>query len=77
VLSSLGHLAGNLFGLSLFYTHGGWPFHEALLVMGLFSTLQGMSRLLIEPIDIQFWLSTRCISPWGLPDVEPRGVHAG
>jgi ABC-2 type transport system permease protein len=94
VLSSLGHLAGNLFGLSLFYTHGGslggWPFHQALLVMGLFTTLQGMSRVLlspnlqrivehvrtgtldfvlIKPIDTQFWLSTRRISPWGLPDV--------
>ena len=93
VLSSLGHLAGNLFGLSLFYTGsgslGGWPFHEALLVMGLFTTLQGMNRVmlspnlarivehvrtgtldfvLIKPLDSQFWLSTRRISPWGLPD---------
>jgi ABC-2 type transport system permease protein len=94
VLSSLGHLAGNLFGLSLFYTGsgslGGWPFHQALLVMGLFTMLQGMSRVLLtpnlariiehvrtgtldfvllKPIDTQFWLSTRRISPWGLPDV--------
>jgi ABC-2 type transport system permease protein len=94
VLSSLGHLAGNLFGLSLFYTQGGslggWPFDQALLVMGLFTTLQGMNRVLlspnlqrivehvrtgtldfvlIKPIDTQFWLSTRRVSPWGLPDV--------
>lgn len=94
VLSSVGHLAGNLFGLSLFYTKGGslggWPFDQALLVMGLFTTLQGMNRVLlspnlqrivehvrtgtldfvlIKPIDTQFWLSTRRISPWGLPDV--------
>jgi len=94
LLSSCGHLAGNLFGLSLFYTGqgslGGWPFHQALLVMGLFTTLQGMSRVmlnpnlarivehvrtgtldfvLLKPIDSQFWLSTRRISPWGLPDV--------
>jgi viologen exporter family transport system permease protein len=94
VLSSLGHLAGNLFGLSLFYTGsgslGGWPFHQALLVMGLFTMLQGMSRVLLtpnlariiehvrtgtldfvllKPIDTQFWLSTRRISPWGVPDV--------
>lgn len=94
VLSSLGHLAGNLFGLSLFYTGagslGGWPFHQALLVMGLFTMLQGMSRVLLtpnlqriiehvrtgtldfvllKPIDTQLWLSTRRISPWGLPDV--------
>jgi ABC-2 type transport system permease protein len=94
VLSSVGNIAGNLFGLSLFYTGqgtlGGWPFHQALLVMGLFTTLQGMSRVLLtpnlqrlvehvrtgtldfvllKPVDTQFWLSTRRISPWGLPDV--------
>jgi len=95
LLSSLGHLAGNLFGLSLFYTGsgnlGGWPYHEALLVMGLFTTLQGLNRVLLspnlarivehvrtgtldfvllKPLDTQFWLSTRRISPWGLPDVS-------
>jgi ABC-2 type transport system permease protein len=94
VLSSVGHIAGNLFGLSLFYagngTLGGWPFHQALLVMGLFTMLQGLSRVLLtpnlqrlvehvrtgtldfvllKPVDTQFWLSTRRISPWGLPDV--------
>jgi ABC-2 type transport system permease protein len=94
VLSSLGHAIGNYFGLSLFYTGkgslGGWPFDEALLVMGLFTTLQGFNRVLLspnlarivehmrtgtldfvllKPIDSQFWLSTRRISPWGLPDV--------
>lgn len=93
VLSSLGHLIGNCFGLSLFYTGngslGGWPFHEALLVMGLFTTLQGYNRtllspnlariiehmrtgtldfVLLKPVDSQFWLSTRRISPWGVPD---------
>lgn len=92
--SSLGHLAGNLFGLSLFYqgrgSLGGWPFEHALLVMGFFTTLQGLSRVLltpnltrivehvrtgtldfvlIKPLDTQFWLSARRISPWGLPDV--------
>jgi ABC-2 type transport system permease protein len=94
VLSSFGHIAGNLFGLSLFYrgggSLGGWPFDHALLVMGLFTTLQGMSRVLLtpnlqrlvehvrtgtldfvllKPVDSQFWLSTRRISPWGVPDV--------
>ena len=92
--SSFGHLVGNVFGLSLFYTGkgslGGWPFHQALLVMGFFSTLQGMNKVLLspnlarivehvrtgtldfvllKPLDSQFWLSTRRISPWGLPDV--------
>jgi ABC-2 type transport system permease protein len=94
LLSSCGHLAGNLFGLSLFYAGsgslGGWPFEHALLVMGLFTTLQGMNRVLLspnlariiehvrtgtldfvllKPLDSQFWLSTRRISPWGLPDI--------
>lgn len=94
LLSSLGHAAGNTFGLSLFYTGGGslggWPFHEALLVMGVFTTLSGLNRVflspnlariiehtrtgtldfvLLKPIDSQFWLSTRRISPWGMPDV--------
>ena len=93
-LSSLGHAAGNYFGLSLFYTGkgslGGWPFHQALLVMGVFTTLSGLNRVLLtpnlarivehtrtgtldfvllKPMDSQFWLSTRRISPWGVPDV--------
>src|SRR5262245_55534417 len=53
VLSSLGHLSGNLFGLSLFYVNGGslggWPFHHALIVSGFFTTLQGMTRVLLSP----------------------------
>ena len=94
LLSSCGQLAGNWFGLTLFYQRGGslggWPFLEALLVMGVFTTLQGLSRtlfspnlnriveqvrngtldfVLLKPVDSQFWLSTRRISPWGLPDV--------
>ncbi len=94
VLSSCGHVVGNYFGLSLFYqgkgSLGGWPFHEALLVMGFFTLLSGLNRVLLapnlarivehvrtgtldfvllKPIDSQFWLSTRRISPWGLPDV--------
>jgi len=94
LLGSSGQLAGNLFGLGLFYrgesTLGGWPFFEALLVMGVFTTLMGTSRVLftpnlsrivehvrtgtldfvlLKPIDSQFWLSTRRISPWGLPDL--------
>jgi ABC-2 type transport system permease protein len=53
VLSSFGHLVGNIFALGLFYrgsaSLGGWPFAEALLVMGLFTTLQGYSRMLLSP----------------------------
>ena len=93
-LSSLGGLAGSLFGLFLFYRTGytfeGWSWEEALLVLGLFTLLQGFSStflapnlnqivkqvqegtldfVLLKPINSQFWLSTRTVSPWGLPDV--------
>lgn len=93
-LSSGGNLAGSLFGLFLFYRTGytfqHWPWEEALLVLGIFTLLQGISStllvpnlnrivtqvqegtldfVLLKPISSQFWLSTRAISPWGIPDV--------
>jgi ABC-2 type transport system permease protein len=93
-LISLGGLVGSLFGLFLFYRTGyqfaGWSWEAALLVLGLFTVLQGFSAtvlipnlnkivtqvqqgtldfVLLKPISSQFWLSTRVISPWGLPDV--------
>jgi ABC-2 type transport system permease protein len=93
-LSSLGNLAGSLFGVSLFYRNGytfpGWSWDEALVVLGIFTILQGFSStflapnlnhivdhiqqgtldfVLLKPINSQFWLSTRTVSPWGLPDV--------
>ncbi len=93
-LSSMGNLAGSLFGLFLFYRTGytfrTWSWEEALLVLGVFTLLQGLSStflvpnlnrivtqvqegtldfVLLKPISSQFWLSTRAISPWGLPDV--------
>lgn len=93
-LSSLGNLAGSLFGLFLFYRTGyqfqGWSWDEALLVLGMFTLLQGFAAtvlipnlnkivtqvqqgtldfVLLKPISSQFWLSTRIISPWGLPDI--------
>ncbi|MBD1833107.1 ABC-2 family transporter protein [Cyanobacteria bacterium FACHB-472] len=92
--SSLGNLAGSMFGLSLFYSNGytfdGWSWEEALVVLGIFTLLQGFSAtflvpnlnrivdlvqqgtldfVLLKPISSQFWLSTRTISPWGLPDL--------
>ncbi|MDF1660843.1 MAG: ABC transporter permease [Planctomycetota bacterium] len=46
-LSSIGGLAGSLFGLSLFYRGndvlGGWVWDEALVVLGFFTLLQGVS----------------------------------
>jgi ABC-2 type transport system permease protein len=93
-LTSLGNLAGSLFGLSLFYlngaTLGGWRWQEACMVLGLAVFLEGFSRtclmpnigrivehvrsgtldfVLLKPMDAQFWLSTRNLSVWGLPDM--------
>jgi ABC-2 type transport system permease protein len=93
-LSSLGGLAGSLFGLFLFYGAGyefpGWNWEAALVVLGIFTVLQGFSStflapnlnkivrqvqegtldfVLLKPISSQFWLSTRTLSPWGIPDL--------
>ncbi|NER83794.1 MAG: ABC transporter permease [Leptolyngbya sp. SIO1D8] len=92
-LSSLGGLVGSLFGLFLFYRTGyqfqDWSWEEALVVLGVFTLLQGFSAtflapnlnkivrqveegtldfVLLKPISSQFWLSTRTLSPWGIPD---------
>ncbi|MFW9262976.1 ABC transporter permease [Nostoc sp. CALU 546] len=46
-LSSLGNVAGSLFGLFLFYrtgyTFSGWSWEAALVVLGIFTLLQGFS----------------------------------
>ncbi|MCC5627162.1 ABC transporter permease [Nostoc sphaeroides CHAB 2801] len=46
-LSSLGNLVGSLFGLFLFYrtgyTFSGWSWEAALVVLGIFTLLQGFS----------------------------------
>ncbi|MGF1482451.1 MAG: ABC transporter permease [Cyanophyceae cyanobacterium] len=93
-LSSLANLAGSLFGLFLFYRTGytfeGWNWQEAMLVLGMFTFLQGFSAtflvpnlnriveqveqgtldfVLLKPVSSQFWLSSRMVSPWGLPDL--------
>jgi ABC-2 type transport system permease protein len=93
-LTSLGGLIGSIFGLFLFYRTGyqfqGWSWEQSLLVLGMFTLLQGFSAtvlipnlnkivtqvqqgtldfVLLKPISSQFWLSTRTISPWGLPDI--------
>ena len=67
---------------------GGWSWAGALVVLGLYTLLDGvttcllqpnLSRIvghvqngtldfvLLKPIDSQLWLSTRQLSPWGLP----------
>ncbi|MEO0853186.1 MAG: ABC transporter permease [Cyanobacteria bacterium J06648_11] len=93
-LSSIGSLAGSLFGLFLFYRTGydfrGWSWEESLLVLAAFTLLQSFAAMvlspnlnrivnhvqqgtldfvLLKPINSQFWLSFRTISPWGVPDL--------
>jgi ABC-2 type transport system permease protein len=52
-LSSLGNLAGSLFGLSLFYRTGyqfaGWSWDESLLVLGIYTILQGVTSTILSP----------------------------
>ncbi|WP_341733659.1 ABC transporter permease [Microcoleus sp. EPA2] len=52
-LSSIGNLTGSLFGLFLFYRNGntfsGWKWEEALVVLGIFTILQGFSSTFLAP----------------------------
>ncbi|HAZ48662.1 MAG TPA: ABC transporter permease [Cyanobacteria bacterium UBA11369] len=52
-LSSLGNLVGSLFTLFLFYRTGysfqGWKWEEALVVLGVFTLLQGFSSTFLVP----------------------------
>lgn len=52
-LTSLGNLSGSLFGLFLFYRTGytfqGWRWEEALIVLGIFTLLQGFSSTFLAP----------------------------
>ncbi|GAA6624056.1 ABC transporter permease [Scytonema sp. NUACC26] len=52
-LSSLGNMVGSLFGLFLFYRNGyrfaGWSWEAALLVLGIFTLLQGFSATFLAP----------------------------
>jgi ABC-2 type transport system permease protein len=52
-LSSLGNLIGSLFGLFLFYRTGytfeGWSWEQALIILGIFTLLQGISATFLVP----------------------------
>lgn len=52
-ISSITNLAGSLFGLFLFYRTGyefqGWSWQEALVVLGIFTLLQGVSATFLVP----------------------------
>lgn len=51
--TSLGGLAGSLFGLFLFYrtgyTFAGWRWEETLIVVGVFTLLEGFSATFLAP----------------------------
>ena len=93
-ITSAGGMVGSIFALSLLYRGDyrvrGWSWDQALLVMALFTLMEGVTRtfltpnlgrlvshvqqgtldfVLLKPFDAQFWLSTRNVSPWGLPNV--------
>jgi len=52
-LSSCANMAGSLFGLYLFYGRGtalgGWAWSDALLIVGVFTLLQGVCHTLLVP----------------------------
>jgi ABC-2 type transport system permease protein len=52
-LSSIGNLVGSLFGLFLFYRNGysfaGWRWEEAIVVLGIFTILEGFSATFLAP----------------------------
>ncbi|MBD2178918.1 ABC-2 family transporter protein [Pseudanabaena sp. FACHB-1998] len=52
-LSSIFNLVGSLFGLFLFYRNGynfaGWRWEEAIIVLGIFTILEGFSATFLAP----------------------------
>lgn len=52
-ISSIANLIGSLFSLFLFYRTGyqfkGWSWQEAIIVLGIFTLLQGLSNTFLEP----------------------------
>jgi ABC-2 type transport system permease protein len=53
LLAVLGNLAGSLFVLSLLYGHGrdlgGWSWEAALVVLGLYTLLDGVTSCVLQP----------------------------
>ena len=94
LIAMAGNLVGSLFVISLFYgpgrSLGGWSWEAALVVLGIYTVLDGVCSsllrpnlgtivthvqqgtldfILLKPIDSQFWLSFRTVSPAGLPEI--------
>ena len=53
IVSGFANLIGSLFSLSLFYGNGytfqGWTWDEAMIVVGMFTFLQGISTTFLVP----------------------------
>ncbi len=53
IITTIGNLCGSIFGLFLFYRTGytfhGWQWQEALIVLGVFTVLQGVSATFLVP----------------------------
>jgi len=90
-----GNLCGSLFLLSLFFRQGkvalgGWSWPAAVVVLGVYTMLEGLAAVLLrpnlgqlvrhvqegtldfvllKPLDSQFWISFRTVSPAGFPDL--------
>jgi ABC-2 type transport system permease protein len=94
LLVMVGNLAGSLLVLSLLFRQGrglgGWSWSQSLVVLGIYTLLDGFASallrpnlsaivshvregtldfVLLKPIDSQFWVSTRTLSPSGLPEI--------
>jgi ABC-2 type transport system permease protein len=95
LLGMAGNLCGSLFLLSLFFRQGqlglgGWSWPAAVVVLGVYTMLEGLAALLLrpnlgqlvrhvqegtldfvllKPLDSQFWVSFRTLSPAGFPDL--------
>jgi ABC-2 type transport system permease protein len=52
-VSSVGGMVGSIFGLSLFYHNGytfpGWSWEQAIVVLGIFTILEGFSETFLSP----------------------------
>ena len=53
IISVVGNLLGSIFTLSIFYgpNHnlGGWSWYEALIILGIYSLLDGFTATLLQP----------------------------
>jgi len=79
-VSSLGNLAGSLFGLFLFYRTGyrfsGYSWEEALVVLGIFTLLQGFSSTFLDPTSAVLSTSAARYSRFRTPQTHQFPILA-